>query len=596
MNALWQPIADAAARTPDAPALRAAGVELSYAALRARVAAYAAALLAQGVAPGDVVALGAERTPDTLAALLAIVAMGAAYLPLDPTHSDAWLASMLEDAQPRVGIGPAALRARLPQQIAWCEPDAAASAVPAREGELAYVLFTSGSTGRPKGVAMRSTALAHLLDWHRSHARLGRAARTLQFAPLGFDVSFQEIFSTLQAGGTLVLPSDAERRDPWALAALLDAEAIERLFLPYVALQSLADATQNGARAPHALRDVITAGEALRITPAIRALCAAQPGRVLHNHYGPTEAHVVTAHELAGDPAAWPELPPIGRALPHVTIHIQADPSVEAGGELWLGGDCLAAGYIGRPELTVERFVLRDGARWYRSGDAVRMADDGTLEYLGRLDDQIKVAGYRIEPGEIEAALCRHAEVAQAAVVAEDAPGGKRLVAHVVPRDANADEATLAAGLRAHCRATLAHYLEPQAYVLHAALPQTASGKVDRRALARHAGSALEWRAELPLIERVAGLWRQLLARDAIAPAANLFDLGASSLSVVHALAELRRHGHVLTVAQVYENPSVAALSALLDGALSDAKPDANADLRGARQRAALARFAGARR
>jgi len=595
---LWEPIAAQAARTPDDVAIRSAAGDVTYAQLVAMVAAHAAALAPHALRQGEVIALGAERTPQAIAALLAIVASGAAYLPLDPAHSDAWLAAMLEDARPRLGIGDERLAERLPS-VTWCALDASSASmepksIEAKNGELAYVLFTSGSTGRPKGVAMRTRAVAHLLGWHRAHARLGRAARTLQFAPLSFDVSFQEIFSTLATGGTLILPSDAQRRDPWALLELIEQERIERIFVPYVALQGFAEAALSASRTPAALRDVITAGEQLRITPAIRALFDAAQDRVLHNHYGPTEAHVVTAHELSGDPAGWPELPPIGAPLPHVRVQIVVEPASDNGeGELLLGGDCLAAGYINRPELTAERFVDRDGARWYRSGDRVRWNAHRELEYLGRLDDQIKIAGYRIEPAEIEAVLCRHAQVAEAVVVAEDGAVGKNLVAHIVPRDIAADERALSEALRAHCRDLLAHYMQPQAFVVHTVLPQTSSGKIDRRALA-HARTqhALAWDASAPLERQLAGLWQQLLGLARIDSCANLFDIGATSLSVVHALAELRRHGHVLSVAQIYEHPSVAAQVLLLSGAHIERNDAPAAQARGERQREALARFA----
>lgn len=600
VDVLLAPLLAQAAVRPAAEAIRTGGAALDYAGLAARTAALAQALRRAGIVPGDVVALSAERRPETLAAMLAILACGGAYLPLDLDFPDARLAAMLEDARPRCALGDAALRARLPHGVAWIDRAAAlataAEAMVPLAGELAYVLFTSGSTGRPKGVAMRRRAVAHLIEWHRAHARLGRPVRTLQFAPLGFDVSFQEIFSTLACGGALVLPGEAERRDPYALLELIARERVERLFLPYVGLQALAEAVATGAPAPSSLRDVVTAGEQLRVTPAIRALFAALPGAVLHNHYGPTETHVVSAHELSGDPAAWPELPPIGAPLPWVEVRVvDADGrDVAAGGEgeLFLGGDCLAAGYIHRPELTAERFVERDGARWYRSGDRVRRTADGVLDYLGRVDEQIKLDGFRIEPAEIEAVLCRHAAVAEAAVVAAGAEGSRRLVAHVVPRDARSDEAPLADALRAHCAQALAAYLVPQEFVVHAALPLTASGKIDRRELARQADAqALRWRAGAPLQEQLLDLWRQLLGVAALDAHENLFERGARSLLVVRALTELRRHGHVLSAAQIYEHPSVAAQAAALGANAPAAAANEDVRERGERQRAAFARF-----
>lgn len=562
-------------------------------------------MFAAGVKPGSVVAIAAERTPDTIAAILATLRLGAAYLPLDPHYPRERLAMMLADARPTLLLGRVGLLAELGSSgvAALSLESVAATAMdelpPVTEDAdaLAYVLFTSGSTGRPKGVAMRRGPLTRLIDWHLAHPRLGKPARTLQFAPLGFDVSFQEIFSTLVSDGTLVLPSETERRDPYALLGLLERERVERIFLPYVALQALAEAVAAGGTLPRELRDVITAGEQLRITPAIRALCSALPGCVLHNHYGPTETHVVTAHELSGDPAGWPELPPIGRALPHVRVRVVDaagnDVADDVEGELLLGGDCLAAGYIHRPELTAERFVELDGERWYRSGDRVRDLSDGVLDYRGRLDEQIKLDGYRIEPAEIESVLCRHPAIAEAVVVAMDAAAGKRLVAHVVARDAQVDEASLAPHLRVHCEATLAPYLVPQAFVLHATLPLTASGKIDRRQLARAVETMLAWPEHAPLERQLAGLWQQLLGLDELDVDANLFDHGARSLTVVRALTELRRHGYrSLTAVQIYEHPSVAKLAALLRAAPPAATSDTAATSRAENQRAALSRFA----
>lgn len=595
-----------AALRPGDTAVLAPDQRLDYATLLVAAERLAAGLQRAGLQPGEVVALPATRDAGTLPLIVAILLAGGACLPLDLGYPAARLAAMLEDARPRLLVAEPSAAEDVPpcagmQRCTPAELTVHASPPPTLAlGELAYVLFTSGSTGRPKGVAMRSAVLARLIGWHAAHPRLGRAARTLQFAPWGFDVAFQEILATFASGGMLVLPSEAERRDPYALLALLARAQVERVFMPYVALQALAEALAAGGTLPLALRDVITAGEQLRITPAIRALFQALPGSVLHNHYGPTETHVVSAHELCGDPAHWPELPPIGRPLPHVRVRVvdAGLVAVAAGdeGELLLGGDCLAAGYIHRPELTAERFILLDGMHWYRTGDGVQEGADGLLSYRGRLDQQIKLDGYRIEPAEIETVLCRHPAVAEAAVVAATDTQGRRLVAHLVLRDAHADEATVATQLRAHCEGQLAAYLVPQRFVACPLLPLTASGKIDRRVLAGDDVTApWHWPEGVPLPQQLAALWQQLLGLAAIDPEANLFDLGARSLTVVRALTELRRRGYrTLSAAEIYEHPSVARLARQLASAPNPVAPAATAGataVRGERQRAALSRF-----
>lgn len=606
--ALLQPLLRSALARPRALALRGGAQSLDYTDLCGSVERIAAGLRSFGVYPGDIVALGAEREPETVMLILGVLRAGGVCMPLDTTLPAPRLCGMLEDARPRLLVAPESAHARWPGHVPRCErgeleaQGVNAPPAPAGGAEAAYLLFTSGSSGRPKGVLMCSTALAALIGWHAEHPRLGVPARTLQFAPFGFDVSFQEMLSTFATGGTLVVADHESRRDPWKLLALLNGEGIERAFLPVSALHALAEAVAAGGQKPATLRDVITAGEQLRITPAVRALFAALPDCVLHNHYGPTETHVVTAHELGGDPRAWPELPPIGRALPHVrTLVVDAGLAPVAKGEegeLLLGGDCLAIGYLHRDRLTAERFIQLRGARWYRTGDGVRERADGAFDYLGRLDEQVKLDGYRIEPAEIESVLVRHPAIAKAVVVLSEGAQGKRLVAHVVARAGGGDEAALRAQWRAHCRAQLPNWMVPQDFILHAALPHTASGKVDRRALAREGEQApIAWPEHAPLREQLRALWAQLLDRADLDVHANLFDEGARSLTVVRALTELRRRGFdSVNAAHFYEHPSVAAQAAWL-AAVPGAAAGHDARMRGAHasgavQRAALARFA----
>ncbi|WP_332369555.1 AMP-binding protein [Spirosoma telluris] len=264
----------------------------------------------------------------------------------------------------------------------------------------AYVLYTSGSTGKPKGVCMGHGPLMNLLQWQAKHSNADSDSRTLQLAPLSFDVSFQEIFATLSTGGTLMLIDEPLRLDLNALLRFIDEQAINRLFLPFVALQYLAETAVSTQQFPVHLREIMTAGEQLKITPQIAQFFSALPDCVLFNQYGPTECHVITQLTLTGDPTNWPLLPSIGQVIDNVSLFVIDDsltilPDGELG-ELCFGGACLAEGYLNQPTLTEEKFIeleipQQGRMRIYRTGDLGRLLPDGTIEFLGRRDDQVKI-------------------------------------------------------------------------------------------------------------------------------------------------------------------------------------------------------------
>ena len=565
--AAW--LAAAAKAHPGLMALEAPQGVFTYAELHAAVRALAAQLSAAGIGKGDRVAIAATRSADTIIAILAAVESGAGYVPLDTGYPAERLQAMLEGSQPRVVLGEpdalARLRAVVPDFPTLDAPGPGGQAPFAATENLAYVLFTSGSTGKPKGVAMGTRPLAHLIDWHARHARLGQRARTLQFAPLSFDVHFQEIFSTLACAGTLVVIAEEQRRDPARLHAALIDKRIERIFLPYVALQMIADASRDVV--PTQLRDAISAGEQLQITPAIRDLFRRLPGAELHNHYGPTESHVVTAHELRGDVASWPEIPPIGLPLPHVTLAVRNEE--DGAGELLLGGETLADGYIGRADLTEERFredLESLPGRWYVTGDLVRRDADGVCTYLGRADQQVKVDGFRIEPGEIEIAIMADGAVKDAVVAAPEIPGaGKQLVAYLVAREGAVADENLFARLRAELRGKLPEYMVPVRWVALDRLPTTPSGKIDRKALPVPQAAKIENTASP--IEIVRAVWQDLMGLARIDDDQNLFDLGAKSLLVLRFVARLKDLGIAgVNVADVYDRPTVAGIAAAMGG------------------------------
>jgi amino acid adenylation domain-containing protein len=517
-----------------------------------------------------------------------VLKSGGAYLPLDPEYPAERLRFMLEHARARVLVAGGQLPEGLAQTPATVlrldvEADAAQDYEDIPSGEttredLVYVLYTSGSTGQPKGVAMRHGALLNLLEW-----QIGRSApapRTLQFASLNFDVSFQEIFSTLCAGGTLVLIEEATRRDPEALLEALARGRVERLYLPFVALQSLAEAADRSATLPETLREVVTAGEQLKITPQVSRMFERLGYCVLENQYGPTEAHVVSAYRMAGGTAGWPELPPIGRPIANTRLYVldarlqPVPPGVV--GELYIGGECLARGYLGRAEDTSEKFVpdpfgAEPGLRLYRTGDLARFLAEGDIQFLGRRDRQVKVRGYRVEIGEIETALAGHAGVGEAVVEAlAGATGAGRLAAYVVAAEGARPSP---AQMRAYLKERLPEYMIPSAFVFLEEFPLTPSGKVDRRALPEPSG-ALAGAADAYLPPRTAteevleAIWADVLGLEKVSAGANFFELGGHSLMATQVVSRVREAFQVeLPLRRLFEEPTVAGLARAVEAA-----------------------------
>ncbi len=569
-----------AAATPERTAVELGAERVSYRELNERANQLAEHLRGMGVRPDGRVAICLERRVEMVVAILAALKAGAAYVPLDPAAPDARLAQMVRDSGPVAVLTQRSLAGRLPSEAAvvvvddpstaaaWAEgtrENVAAAALGLEAGHLAYVIYTSGSTGTPKGVAMPHGALVNLLGWHREE--LPAAARTLQFAALGFDVAFQEIFSTLTSGSTLVLVGEALRQDLPALARWVDEAKIERVFVPYIALSALCELWAEGGAELSQLRDVITAGEQLRITPAIRRALGGKAR--LHNHYGPTESHVVTAQVLEGEAGRWADLPPIGKPIGNARIYVldgQRQPvPVGIAGELWIAGAPVARGYLGRPELTAERFAedpFVAGGRMYKTGDLARWREDGALEYLGRNDFQVKIRGVRIELGEIEAQLSRVAGVREAAVLArEDVPGERRLVAYVV-----GDGGVSPESLRAELSERLPDAMVPAAYVLLDALPLSANGKLDRKALPAPEGGAFLRRdfaaPQGPIEIALAEIWGELLGLPQVGRHDNFFELGGHSLLGVRVVSHLRERLNIeLPLAELFVHPVLAKLA-----------------------------------
>ncbi|MBN0042924.1 amino acid adenylation domain-containing protein [Streptomyces actuosus] len=574
-----------AARTPDATAVVMGEERWSYARLAEAAENVVGRLHALGAPAGARIGIAMNRSPLTMAVLLGVMRAGCAVVPMDLGYPAARLATMVEQARPFRVVAEASYAhlAGDPALLLPAETVAApAPRCPAGGGtdgaSTAYVLFTSGSTGSPKGVAMPHRTLAALVAWQAVAPSAVPGGVTLQFAPLSFDISFQEIFSTLSFGGTLCLAGDAQRRDMPALLHLLDRERVEQVFLPPVALQQLAEAAGTLDITPPALRVVITCGEQLRVTPEIRAFCAKLPHVVLENQYGPTETHVVTAFPMTGDPAAFPALPPIGRAVDGAEVHVldKRMRPVPAGarGDIYLGGNFLADGYEGRPDLTKERFLAHpfgDGDhRLYYTGDVGMVLPDGDVVFLGRDDAQVKVRGFRVEPAEVELAVTGLAQscpgVRDAAVVARERADGETFLAAFLLGEGTDEDL---AGIRERLRATLPAHMVPSRWQWVSTWPLTPSGKRDDAALRRAPltapGRAPE-RGPRDAYERtLAEMVADMLGLDTVGVHDSLFDLGGTSLTAMRLVVRIEQRYQVnIPLAEFVATPTPAGIAARL--------------------------------
>lgn len=600
-----------AARTPHNIALAWDGADgrMRYAELDRRSDGVAGHLHARGIGVGDCVAIRAQRHPDAFVATLGVMKAGAACVPLDPSWPTERLAGMLDDCR-----AAALLTQRSLPTLATIVPtafidevdgDAAPPIVRAAgPDDLAYVIYTSGSTGRPKGVAMVHRAIVALVAWQNGLSPLalpagGSGVLTAAFSSFSFDVSFQEMFTTWGSGGTLVIIPETVKRDPRAMIRLLQRHGVHRLYLPYVALRQLAEAADHPDGLPHSLTDVVTAGEQLKVTPRLADLFRRLPACRLHNHYGPSETHVITAWTLPDRMDEWPALPPIGHAVNGTRLYLLDTSLREVApgevGELYAGGACLARGYLHRPDLTAERFVHApgNGERVYRTGDLARRLPDGAYEFLGRADDQVKIRGYRVEPAEVETLLSAHPAVLDCAVLARDDVAAERvLVAYVLA----ADRGTTATTLREHLARRAADYMIPSAFVFVDAFPQTATGKVDRRALPSPSLKTARLNpmvtARTELERTVVRIWEEVLGTSPIGVTHRYADLGGSSVLFVRIVGRLEDVlGREIALGEAFQHDTPEALAAWLsdqtagDGACASDPLLAAALRRGGQQR-----------
>jgi amino acid adenylation domain-containing protein len=568
-----------AAATPNAPAITTGERVMTYSELDLAANRLANHLVGLGVGPETIVALHLIRSPESVLCALAVLKAGGAYLPLDPAYPTERLLFMLNDAQPRVLI----TRQDLPERFSsgrWkivnidSDPDiqncsAEAPVNVTGRDQLAYVIYTSGSTGQPKGVEITNKSLMNLVAWHQREFEVDSLDRASHLASVGFDAAVWEVWPYLTAGASLHLPDEEKRLSPELLQDWLLTCGITVSFLPTALAErviTLAWPEQTS------LRFLLTGADTLHGRP-VNSL----PFQLVNN-YGPTECTVVATsgrvHPLMGTN----ELPTIGRPIANTEVHIldqnlQPVP-VGVAGELCIGGIGLARGYLNQPELAAEKFVrnpfsLEPNARLYRTGDLARYLEDGEIAFLGRIDQQIKILGYRIEPGEIEAAINRHSAIASSVVVAcGSACEEKRLTAYLVMRNGTIP---VAAELRTFLQETLPGYMVPSIFVKLDSVPLTANGKVDRTALPdptveNTLRDETFTAPRSPIEERLATILCSLLCLSEVSAKDNFFLLGGHSLLGTQLIGKIRStFGVDLALRTLFDAPTIAELSSEIE-------------------------------
>jgi amino acid adenylation domain-containing protein len=563
-------------RTPNAPAVVFDEACLTYRELDDKANQIAHRLRALGVGVEDRVGLLCDRSLELVTGMLGILKAGAAYVALDSTSPQERLSSILGDARVRVLLTQSRVGAGLTacveqticldrdwQSLAGESTQQPSSSVSARNA--AYVIYTSGSTGQPKGVVVEHRSLSNLIFWHQRAFAVTSDDRATQLAGLGFDASVWEIWPYLAAGASLYLLDEETRLSPSRLISWLGWKGITVCFLP----TPLAEEVLSLSFPPDSkLRFMLTGGDKLHAFPA-----GSFPFQLVNN-YGPTENTVVTTSGLVLNGEQKSSVPSIGRPIANTQVYVLSKRlrpvPIGAPGELYIGGESLARGYLSRPDLTAESFVPNPfaqtlGARLYRTGDSARFLPDGTVEFLGRLDDQVKIRGFRIELGEIEAALHQFPAVKQCVVVArEDRPGNKYLAAYIV---ANGQAKTSGAALSDFLRQRLPEHMIPAAFVMMDKLPVTTNGKLDRQSLPVPDESQLPRATEFlaprsPVEESLVQVWQDVLGIERVGVHDNFFALKGNSLLVVRLISRLRQMFQVdLPLNLLFEAPTVAQLA-----------------------------------
>ncbi len=583
------------ARTPAAIAVVSENDRLTYAELNARANQLAHHLISRGVTPETFVAICLERSVEMIVALLAALKAGAAYVPLDPESPPDRIAVMLDELSPRLVITTSASRDVLPAEISTFELDREWTTLSNESDtnpdqrmlpdQLAYVLYTSGSTGKPKGVMISHRAICNHMHWMRRALPLTEQDTVLQKTVFTFDASIWELFVPLFTGAKLVMARPGgQQYSSYLVEAMLEHNVTVLQLVPSMLTVLLGEPRLEECRS---LRRMCVGGEAL--TVALVQRYYQHLNTELVNLYGPTEAAIETIffecdraeiEQQSGGSV------PIGRPIPNIKVYVldeRLNPTpCGVAGELHIGGVCLGRGYLNRPDLTAERFIPDplsgvEGQRLYKTGDSARILADGTVEFLGRLDQQVKLRGYRIELGEIESVLNAHPQVRESvAIVREDTPGDQRLIAYFVPRSELLDQtetetngsnpapdALTTTALQNYLRARLPEYMVPLTFVALERLPTLPNGKIDRKTLPapdKRANTYVAPRNQTE--ERLAEFWSEILGVERVGVNDNFFDLGGHSLLATQAISRIRETFQTdLSLRSFFAAPTIAALS-----------------------------------
>ncbi|WP_066426911.1 non-ribosomal peptide synthetase [Anabaena sp. 4-3] len=594
------------AKTPADVAVVYENHSFTYQELNQRANQLAHHLKSLGIKPDAPVGICLERSLEAAIAILATLKAGGACLPLDPTYPSERLAFMLADSRASVVLTQASLKPLLEQDFhhhlilldeQWQEIAKESDINPQTQTQadnLAYIIYTSGSTGTPKGTLVPHRSLTNLVEHHQ--AQMATGVGVLQFASLSFDVSYHEMFAAWGLGGTLYMIPESDRKDLDKLINLLATEPIAKVFLPVTLWQQLAEIYGEEEHLFKHIREAIACGEQLQITqPMIKLFQRLEDCR-LYNFYGPTEADLVTAYTFSQQPETWPIYPPIGKPAVNVQVYLldrnlQPLP-IGVPGEIYVSGEGLARGYLNRPDLTQQKFIPNpfekaegrrqeaegfspytlQGKRLYKTGDLAKYLPDGNIEFLGRIDDLVKVRGFRVELGEVEAVLSKHPQINQAvAKVFGQSAREKYLVAYFVPIQG---QTITVEQLRDFLQDQLPDYMIPSAFVQVESFPLTANGKVNRRALKEPTASRPELAQTFvaprtPTEEILAGIWRDVLGLEQVGIYDNFFNLGGHSLLATQVISLTRKAFKIeLPLRSLFEYPAIATLAKTVETAI----------------------------